>query len=178
MPRTKAQVRALLAPTEHAEQRAVVAWARTMEPKWPELALLFAIPNQGRAGGRQGARWGARMAEEGLRAGLPDLMLPAARQRPLPQSGSFHGVFVEMKRSVGGQLSPAQKQWLGALEAAGYFCVVAPGAAVAIRALECYLALGPAPGQLGVGPAEEVAQPRQEPSPGHQRRERQRERHG
>jgi len=110
----------------------VIRWARLMVAKLPELAYLFAIPNQGRAGGRRGRFWGARMAEEGLRAGVPDLMLPAAR-------GGFHGLFIEMKRQAGSTVSAAQKEWHKALKEQGYEVVVARGAQEAIEAIRRYL---------------------------------------
>ena len=34
-------------PLEHAEQCAVIDWARAHEDVWPELGLLYAIPNGG-----------------------------------------------------------------------------------------------------------------------------------
>lgn len=122
----------LLAPSEHAEQAQVIAWARIAVSRWPELELLFAIPNQGRHGGRRGRFWGARMAEEGLRGGVPDLMLPVAR-------GGFHGLFVELKRTVGGRVNPRQAAWHEMLREAGYQVVVARGAKEAIAEVERYL---------------------------------------
>ena len=50
--------RAPAAPrNEHAEQAALVGWARLHEHRLPGLALLFAIPN----GGRRDAVTGARL---------------------------------------------------------------------------------------------------------------------
>jgi len=31
--------------SEHEEQKKLFQWARLSEGRWPELALLFAIPN-------------------------------------------------------------------------------------------------------------------------------------
>ena len=81
-----------------------------------ELALLFAIPN----GGWRHEAVGAAMKRQGVQPGVPDFFLPVAR-------GTFHGLFLEMKRRQGGQLSQAQKSWLVALQEQGYRTVVAKG---------------------------------------------------
>ena len=134
--RSRRQLAALLEPTEHQAQALVVAWAQALSDKEPDLELLFAVPNQGRAGGRQGRVWGARMAREGLRGGVPDLVLPVARQGRL-------ALFVEMKRAHGGRVMPAQRWWHERLEAAGNRVVVAHGAQEAIMAIWNYLRSAP-----------------------------------
>lgn len=134
MPRTAAQVRALLAPREHSEQARVFDWAELFVVKWPELGLLHATPNQGRAGGRKGVLWGVRMKREGLRAGVPDIHLPVAR-------GPYIGFYGETKRTVRGTVSKAQKWWIERLTAEGHLCVVGKGAEPMIYALIDYLKL-------------------------------------
>ncbi len=59
------------------------------------------------------------MKAEGLRAGLPDLMLAVATQ-------GAHGLFLEMK-AKGGKVSPAQNEVMGILQEQGYSCFVAFG---------------------------------------------------
>ena len=50
---------------EHREQAALFEWARYAGGRYPELALLFAVPN----GGRRDAVTGARLKSEGVKAG-------------------------------------------------------------------------------------------------------------
>ena len=56
----------------------------------PELELIYAIPN----GGKRGKAQAAKLKNEGLKAGMPDLHLPVARQ-------GFHGCYIEMKSKTG-----------------------------------------------------------------------------
>ena len=109
--------------TESQEQQAVVEWAL-----WKGLPLL-AIPN----GGKRSAATAARLKAEGVRPGVPDLLLPMARR-------GFHGLFIEMKRTKGGRVSDAQREWLHLLDAEGYRAIVCYGAGEAIREIEAYLA--------------------------------------
>jgi hypothetical protein len=127
-------VTGLPVPTEHIEQAAVVAWAEDMSAKWPELAMLFAVPNfaghMGRAATR--LRAGAKAKREGRKAGVPDLVLPVARH-------GYHGLFIEMKRQRGGTVSPEQREWHTALREQGYAVYVCKGAFAAITVLTAYL---------------------------------------
>ena len=122
--------------SEHDEQAALFQWAMTIaNARWPELELLFAIPNAGRMGGHKGRMWGGRLKKEGLRAGVPDLFLPVPR-------GSYHGLFLELKRVKHGSTSTIQTAWHTALRAQGYQVEVAKGAQAAIAILTVYLQLG------------------------------------
>ena len=115
-------------PTEHEEQAAVCQWAALVREQYPELDLLFAIPNGARVAWTQAKK----LRAEGLAAGVPDLMLPVARE-------GYHGLFIEMKRRRGGNLSPEQKLWGDALRKQGYLVIMAAGADRAITWLEKYL---------------------------------------
>ncbi len=105
-----------------------MAWAEWMSNRQPEAGLLFHIPN----GGARTAVTGARMKAEGVKKGVPDLMLPVSR-------GGFHGLFIEMKRRHGGRVSPEQASWLRALEVLGYCAQVCFGADEAIAVIDRYL---------------------------------------
>ena len=94
--------------SEHQEQATLIQWANLNLKKYPELKLLFAIPN----GGQRNAVTGARLKEEGVRAGVPDLLLPVAK-------GGYNSLFIEMKRRMGGIVSPQQRKWIKALREAG-----------------------------------------------------------
>ena len=115
-------------PTEDEEQAAVFEWADLSAGRWPELRLLFHIPN----GGLRNKVTAARMKMLGVKAGVPDLFLPVAR-------GKWNGLFIEMKRRKGGKLSTLQVDWMEALGRQGYKTVVCLGADAAIAAIEDYL---------------------------------------
>lgn len=66
---------ARLLPTEAEEQATLFSWAAMKRGKYPELDLLFHIPN----GGSRGKAEAARFKAEGVKPGVPDLFLPVAR---------------------------------------------------------------------------------------------------
>lgn len=72
--------------TEADEQKAVLQWCVLMEGKWSELEYLYHVPN----GGSRNAKEAANLKAQGVRAGVPDLELPAAR-------GAYTGLHIEMK---------------------------------------------------------------------------------
>ena len=115
-------------PSEEQEQAAVFQWCVLMERQFPELALLFHVPN----GGIRSKTEAVRFKRTGVKAGVPDLFLPVAR-------GGAHGLWIEMKRKKGGRLSDEQKAWLDALEKEHYVTVVAHGAEEACDAIVKYL---------------------------------------
>lgn len=115
-------------PLEHDEQTALMEWAKRNLGRWPELALLFAIPN----GGARSAITGARMRDEGVKPGVPDLFLPVAR-------GRYHGLFIEMKRRRGDGPDDQQTKWHDDLRAQGYRVEVCRGAEPAETVLRYYL---------------------------------------
>ena len=115
-------------PRESAEQEALMDWANRASRKWPELALLYHIPN----GGSRNEIEAAHLRRQGVKSGVPDLCLPVAR-------GGCHGLYIELKRRQGGRVSPSQSAWLMALNAQGYAAVVCCGLDEAIEAIEGYL---------------------------------------
>jgi hypothetical protein len=124
-------------PSEHIEQRDLFKWARMREATCPDLKMLFACPNGGTFGDDAKTRVirGAHMKAEGLKPGVPDICLPVPRD-------SFHGLFIELKRRMGGRVSPEQNDWLDRLNAQGYRATVAYGWDDARRIIESYLELG------------------------------------
>ena len=118
---------------EHYEQAAVMAWARERlaEGRYPELALLFAVPN----GGLRNKATAAMLKAEGVKAGVPDLWLPVPR-------GGYLGLVIEEKAGKG-RPTPEQKAWLAALTAQGWLALVCVGAEATIAALEGYLRRAP-----------------------------------
>jgi hypothetical protein len=90
-------------------QAALYQWARSQEGAYPELALLFAVPNGEARTKRMNpktGRWyspsGQRLKEEGVKAGVPDNFLLVAR-------GPFTGLVLELK--VGDNKPDANQKW-------------------------------------------------------------------
>ncbi len=157
--------------SEHGEQRALFGWAVVAEAHGfdaafddmsyikglahieavypnrvpvPELARMFAIPN----GGLRDKVTAAKLKHEGVKRGVPDVMLPLPCRR-------FAGLFVEMKRSEereagakagktrikrrAGVTSEFQDDWIGALRNVGYACSVCFDWRSAARDVQSYI---------------------------------------
>lgn len=142
--------------SEHGHQRALFAWANMaatfgFAAAWDELAYskaghaiatygpanspglqplrrLFAIPN----GGQRSKITAANLKAEGVKRGVPDIMLPlpmivepCAGSARIGTFARYCGLFIEMKRpkgkgQVAGSTSPEQDDWIGYLRNAGY----------------------------------------------------------
>lgn len=117
--------------TEHTEQVALVCWADACAVELPALRWLFSVPN----GGLRDKIVAARMKQEGLRAGVPDLMLPLPRLTP---GCERYGLFIELK--VGrNKPTTAQVEWHAYLRDAGYEVAVCWGWVAAARVILAYL---------------------------------------
>ena len=114
---------------EHDEQCALMQWAKVSERKYPELRLLYAIPN----GGSRHITTAVKLKREGVKSGVPDLCLPVAR-------GKYHGAYIEMK-VLPNKPSKQQAVWIDDLRAQGYLSIVAYDWITAKAALEAYLGL-------------------------------------
>ena len=119
---------------EDAEQATLMSWAAMQTGKYPELAMLFHIPN----GGRRNAAEAARFKAEGVKAGVPDLFLPVARC-------GKHGLWIEMKRREGGRVSEHQSEWIQQLREQGYGVEVCYGWEEASKVLLGYMSGGYTP---------------------------------
>lgn len=115
-------------PTESAEQQLLFQWARMQSGKYPELTLLYHIPNEG----KRSHKTGARMKAEGLKTGVPDICLPVAR-------GGHHGLYIELKRVKNSRVTQDQLDWIEALIAQGYVAAVCRGCDEAIELITRYL---------------------------------------
>lgn len=113
---------------ESEEQTAIIEWANIMQHRVPELALLYHVPN----GGSRNVIEAKRLKAQGVKSGVPDLVLPVAR-------GKYHGLYIELK-TLRGRVSDTQKQWLDALRNQGYAAIVCRGADEAIAMIAKYLA--------------------------------------
>ena len=130
--------------TEHGEQRALFAWVAVakrhgFELAWawadngtqdvfrqsaycgedlvPELEWMHAIPN----GGYRDKITAAKLKAEGVKKGIPDVMLP------LPMAFQYAGLYIEMKRSKdttfkrqAGKTSEDQEKAIAYLRSVGY----------------------------------------------------------
>ena len=114
---------------EAAEQEALFGWAAWQLFKYPEIDLLFHIPN----GGSRHPQEAANLKKQGVKAGVPDLCLPVPR-------GVFHGLYIEMKA---GKNKPTafQAEWIKKLRGQGYQAEVCYGWEAAAQLIEQYLKL-------------------------------------
>lgn len=111
-------------PTEDQEQIKLVTWMTKQGIKF------YAIPN----GGKRFMAEAVKFKRCGVISGVPDLCVP------IP-SGSYHGLYIELKRQKGGVLSITQREWLHFLREKGYYAEVAHGCAEAIEIITHYLSL-------------------------------------
>lgn len=128
---------------ESRMQQALIKWWRLAHHKFrvPER-LLFAIPN----GMRKGAIIGAILKREGVRAGVPDLLLAYAKTKSIPtvawpnirETVSHAGCFIELKTKIG-IVSGEQEEYHFCLSNAGYAVHVCRSTEEAIKAIETYL---------------------------------------
>lgn len=116
-------------PHEDTEQIWLFRWAADMQRlKYPELELMHHIPN----GGHRSKAEAGRFKAEGVKAGIPDVFLPVARN-------GFHGLYIELKRQKYGRLSPDQEDKIPKLRAQGYRVEVCKGFQQAADLIEDYL---------------------------------------
>lgn len=114
-------------PTEDEEQKTVISWCRIQESRWPELRMIYHVPNEG----KRSKTTAATEKAMGLRAGVPDLFLPVPR-------AWFHGLYLEMK-ALDGKVSKEQDEFLTAAGEQGYCCCACWGADAAIWLIERYM---------------------------------------
>ena len=137
---------------EHGEQVALVQWAdyQLIPILHPQVNhgltvggsnrlgdYLFSVPN----GARMAINTAKKMKAEGLRSGVPDLMLAI----PVDQ---HCGLFIEMKKgrehfkgqaAAKSAVSENQKTWMARLRSQGYYCVVCYGFDEAKTAIQEYI---------------------------------------
>lgn len=113
--------------TESQQQIALFQWVGISFRKYPQLKLLYHIPN----GGKRDVRVAAKLKREGTKPGVLDIHLPVARQ-------GFHSLYIEMK--VGSnKLTKLQQDFKRMAESEGNLCVVCYSWVEAKDALEGYL---------------------------------------
>lgn len=71
---------------ESGHQEALFSWAAYRTGLMPELQYMYHVPN----GGKRDKATAAVLKRQGVKAGVPDIMLPAAR-------AGYHGLYIELK---------------------------------------------------------------------------------
>jgi hypothetical protein len=109
-------------PTEAQEQTKLATWLRKQGIRFTASAN----------GGSRNLLEAMALKRSGVSPGFPDIFIPVI-------SGSWHGMFIEMKRSDGGVISVYQSEWLKYLQEQGYHAVVANGFDHAKLLVEYYM---------------------------------------
>lgn len=128
--------------SEEDEHAAVMDWAIRHEHEYPDLDLLYHIPNGGSRSavylpgvGCKGHRIsleGRRLKRLGVKPGVPDLHLPVSRQ-------GYHSLYIEMKRVRDYRVSEDQRAVIDRLRAKGNRVEICAGFEAAKRVLIDYL---------------------------------------
>lgn len=129
MPPTPEQLAS--AGTEAAHQTALFCWAVLPEQqeKYPELKLMFHIPN----GGTRNKAEAGRLKAQGVKPGVPDIFLPVPK-------GQYAGLFIEMKIGKN-KTSYKQNEYLDQLTLQYYRCEIAYSWIDAKESIVLYLQL-------------------------------------
>lgn len=110
-----------MTPLEDYEQIRLATWLTR------EGIRFYAIPN----GGKRNLVEALKFKRSGVQPGVPDVCIP------IP-SGSYHGLYIELKRVIGGKVSQSQSEWLAFLREKGYYAQVAKGFEEAKEMVEHY----------------------------------------
>lgn len=115
---------------EGQEQAALMA---ELKLRYPEAyKLIYHVPN----GGHRVKAVAAKLKGQGVKAGVPDLVLPMAR-------GGYFGLYIEFKAMppFDAPVLPSQDAYLQALRAQGYLAIVCRGNIDAVEVIRAYLLL-------------------------------------
>ncbi|MDI3391426.1 VRR-NUC domain-containing protein [Pseudomonas sp. V98_8] len=125
-------VRAKPVDREGMEQAALMAELRA---RMPEVAdLIYHVPN----GGHRVKAVAAKLKAQGVKAGIPDLVLPMAR-------GGFFGLYIEFKATPPNDaaISSSQHERIRKLNDQGYLAVVCRGHFDTVEQIRAYLRMAP-----------------------------------
>jgi len=103
---------------EHAEQRAYFDQInQAIRAGLPDADMIFAVPN----GTAAGQAVGRRMVQEGVRRGVPDIVVAAVRYN-VYAAKDWPGLFIEMKKVAGvpSDTTTDQQDWHERLRDRGY----------------------------------------------------------
>lgn len=114
---------------EGQEQAALMSEIRLKHPDVYDL--IYHVPN----GGHRLKAVAAKLKAQGVKAGIPDLVLPMAR-------GGYFGLYIEFKATVEpAAVSASQRDCLRRLNEQGYLAIVCRGHFDAMEQLRAYLLL-------------------------------------
>lgn len=112
---------------EGMHQEALFNWANWNINRYPELKFMFHTPN----GGKRDAKTATILKREGVKAGVPDIILPVSRM-------GYHGLFIELK--VGNnKTTDKQDEWIKFLTEQGYLTAICYHWQFAADLIEGYL---------------------------------------
>lgn len=115
---------------EGLEQAALI---KELELRFPEVAaLIYHVPN----GGHRHKLVAIKLKGQGVKAGVPDLVLPMAR-------GGYFGLYLEFKATAPNDaaVSASQHAWIRRLNDQGYLAIVCRGHFDAMEQIRAYLRL-------------------------------------
>jgi hypothetical protein len=112
-------------PTEKQEHLALMKWV-SLKPQIRDL--LIHIPNEYDGG----AVGGYQRRLMGVKKGVSDILLP------LPIK-PYHGLWIELKRRSGSNVSVEQQLWIDKMTELGYMAVICYGWEDAVRVITNYL---------------------------------------
>lgn len=117
---------------EGLEQAALI---KELELRLPAVAdLIYHVPN----GGHRHKLVAIKLKGQGVKAGVPDLVLPMAR-------GGYFGLYLEFKATAPNDaaVSASQHAWIRRLSDQGYMAIVCRGHFDAMEQIRAYLRLAP-----------------------------------
>jgi hypothetical protein len=117
---------------EGQEQAALM---RELELRYPAVfELIYHVPN----GGHRVKAVAGKLKAQGVKAGIPDLVLTMAR-------GGFFGLYIEFKATPPNDaaISPSQHERIRKLNEQGYLAVVCRGHFDTVEQIRAYLRLAP-----------------------------------
>jgi len=115
--------------TEEQHQIELFRQLEILSKKNPEYSMVFHIPN----GGMRNKATAARLKAAGVKAGIPDLLVPVPR-------GKYGGLFVELKSlKRGAKLSKEQLEMIEKLRRYDYVVAICYGWREALKAISGYL---------------------------------------
>lgn len=112
---------------ESGHQEALFEWAAYHMDCMPELEYMHYIPN----GGKRDKRTAVALKRQGVKAGVPDICLPVARN-------GYHGLYIELKAGKN-KATKSQEKWQKFLNSQGYYAVICYGWHEAAKVIEEYL---------------------------------------
>ncbi|WP_166219749.1 VRR-NUC domain-containing protein [Pseudomonas atagonensis] len=127
--------RAPRAPQVDREGQEQAALMRELELCYPAVFdLIYHVPN----GGHRVKAVAAKLKAQGVKAGIPDLVLSMAR-------GGYFGLYIEFKATPPNDaaVSASQQERLRKLNEQGYLAIVCRGHFDAMEQIRAYLRLAP-----------------------------------